>query len=74
MKEKIGPVGPRSEFEGREVTNVFGLKEIAVLPQSLWDYYDWCVKQGWDMVDWTMTTDKMRIPSLTFSENMWGAL
>lgn len=63
-----------SEFEGRMVTNAFGIQEKAVIPQGWWSYFDWCVEQGWDMVDWTMTIDKMRIPSLTFSENMWGAL
>ena len=74
MDNYVGPLGPRSEFEGRNVINAFEIEETAVLPQSIWDYYDWCVEQGWDMVDWTITIDKTRIPSLTFSDNMWGAL
>jgi hypothetical protein len=74
MKDEFGPVGPGSEFEGRMVINAFGIKEIASMPQSIWGYYDWCVGQGWDMVHWTENIDKMRDPSLTFSENMWGGL
>jgi hypothetical protein len=74
MNNKIGPVGPRSEFEGRKVINAFGTEEISIIPQSSWDYFDWCVEQGWDMAHWTSTIDKIRIPSLTIGENMWGAL
>jgi len=65
---------PGSEFVGRMVPNAFGIDEQAVIPEGWWAYFDWCVEQGWDMDHWTMTIDKMRIPSLTFSENMWGAL
>lgn len=74
MVDEVGPLGPRSEFEGRKVINAFGIEEISVMPQSAWDYFDWCVDQGWDMVDWTKTTDQMRKPILTFSDNMWGGL
>lgn len=62
------------EFIGRQLKNGFGVDEIATLPQSLWNYFDWCVEQGMDMEHWVIESDKIRKPILTFSENIWGGL
>ncbi|MEM7544179.1 MAG: hypothetical protein AAF367_01460 [Pseudomonadota bacterium] len=65
---------PGGEYIGRKVKNAFGVEEVAVMPQSSWNYFDWCVEQGWDMEEWTQVVDRARKPELTIGDNMWGAL
>lgn len=67
-----------NDLIGRRISNGFGKKEIVSLPQKYWNYYDWCVAQGWDMDEWGMYYDLHRKQDATFSDviyfNLWRLL
>lgn len=74
MEKHILPMRKGCELVGRMLPNAFNVLEHATLPQGCWDFYDWCAKNGLDMKDWVRRTDALRVPELSFSENLWGAL
>ncbi len=59
-----------TEYIGRLVKNGFGKLETVTLPKGYWEYFDWCVQQGWDMDEWTMYQDYDRLPDDSFSEKI----
>ncbi|WP_208347471.1 hypothetical protein [Pseudaestuariivita rosea] len=53
---------------GRMLENGRGQLENAVVHQEHWDYYDWLVEQGQDVVPWVKDFDKKRPPEKAFGE------
>jgi hypothetical protein len=68
------PPLPGYEPIGRMLINCFDVPERAILHANYWDYYDWLVEQGYDMVDWVKRADSIRKDGMCFSEHLMFCL
>jgi len=74
MTEHILPTVDGCEYVGRKIKNAFGVLEVVTIPEGWWDYYDWCVENGIDMVEWVKDVDTVRLQDVSFSDYLWGSL
>jgi len=63
-----------NELIGRMVKNSLGVDEVAVAPKGCWEYYDWCIENGLDMVSWVQDMDDIRTEETSLGEWLWTCL